>query len=306
MTIPLLVQLRQILGYLIIVAVGVAVFFKLPVTFCSIQLGYLQLICPVGFIETSIATKSIIIKMLPGVLLVLFFSLLLGRSFCSWACPARHAGKGARSLVRRKLPGLTTVIINIWMKLKGKVQKRVTLTAGDGLAIMAGGLVAIWWFDFPAYSLFCPVGVLSRNIIELITHLHLRFDLVFLVLPLVLGLMFKTGWKCACPMGLVRGLAATPNRSLQPVIDYNSCVLCNKCMQNCAFGVNLHADIFDSFSCSKCLNCLRDCDYGAIKLKFFNLASSENQQKKATLDLTQRRTFPLDREIIADVRKKHS
>lgn len=262
-----LIRLRRGSAYLVLVAVAAAAVLKLPVTFCAVKLGPLQLICPVGFIEISLATKSLLTGMLPGVLIVLALSLLLGRSYCSWACPARHAAKGAAQMADRKIPMLARPITGIWHGLRKRVQKHVSLTAGDGLALLGGLLVGITIFDVPAYSLLCPVGVVSRNLIELVTHYHLRFDLLFLTLPLALGLMFKSGWKCACPMGLVRGVAATPNRTLQPVIDYDNCLLCNKCMEHCNFGVNLHAKSFDNLSCSRCLNCLRDCDHNAIELK---------------------------------------
>ena len=305
-----LIHLRKWWGLVVLVGIALAVVLKLPATFCAVQIGYLQLICPVGFIETSIATKSIIVKMLPGVFIVGVLCVFTGRSYCSWICPARYAGNGAKSIALNKMPRVTAAILNVWSRMRNRVQKHIVLTAGDGLAILAGLIIGISLFSFPAYTLFCPVGVLSRNLIELITHLHLRFDLIFLVIPLTLGMAFKTGWKCACPMGLVRGLAATTNKTLQPVIDYNDCILCGKCMQNCAFGVNLHVETFDSFSCSKCLNCLRDCDHSAIELKFLNLPTSEDKQKqaalKAALELGQKNSCPLNSGVTANARRKHS
>jgi len=44
-------------------------------------------------------------------------------------------------------------------------------------------------------------------------------DLILLTVPLALSLVFKFGWKCACPMGLVRGLLANSNKTLVPVVD---------------------------------------------------------------------------------------
>lgn len=266
-----LIRLRGWWGGIVLAAMAAAIFFKLPATFCAVQIGHLQLICPVGFIEISLATKSIIFNMLPGVLLVIGLSVITGRSFCSWVCPARYAGKKIKNIGYKKTPRLATWIIDHWNRMKSCVQRHFTLTVGDGLAMLTGLMIGIWFFEFPAYSLFCPVGVLSRNLIELVLHQHLRFDLLFLTIPLVLGLMFKTGWKCACPMGLVRGIAAKPNMTLQPIINYNICIRCGRCMQNCAFGVNLHSKTFDSFSCSKCLNCFKDCKKGAIELKIFNV-----------------------------------
>ena len=265
-----LIKLRKWWTLICITAIAAAAFFNIPATFCIVNIGWLQLVCPVGFIETSIATKSIMVKMLPGTALVGILTLFLGRSFCSWVCPARYTGKVFKNFADNKMHPIAVKTASAWKNLRTKVQTYVKLTAWDGLALLAGLFIGILIFGFPAYSIFCPVGVLSRNLIEFTTHSCLRFDLVLLIIPLVMGLAFETGWKCACPMGLVRAVAATSNKTLLPVINHENCINCGACMKNCAFGVNLHAEKLDTFSCSKCLNCIRDCNRDAIDLKILN------------------------------------
>ena len=254
-----IVKLRQWWRTMTVVAVLAAAWWKLPVTFCAVRLGILQLICPVGFIESSLATRTVVVRLLPGVLTVVVLAIVLGRMFCSWTCPARLTGHAVTYLSRRTLPGLSEKIKIAWRKTRQRLHKKLKLSWGDGLAMLAGLFAGVAIFEFPAYSIFCPVGILSRNLIELIAHFHLRWDMFFLLLPITLGLFFNLGWKCACPVGLMQGVLAKSNRTFVPVINFEECELCGKCMQNCNFGVSLHRTARNSFACAKCFKCLRDC-----------------------------------------------
>lgn len=261
-----IIKIRHLLQGTVILFLISAAWFNIPATFCAINIGLFQLICPVGFIEVSFATKSIITSLLPGVLLVILMTLLVGKSFCAWACPSRFAGSLIHHIGNKKIPKATAGIIAFWNKLKNRIQSHVSLTWGDGLALLSGLLIGICLFSFPAYSIICPVGIISRNIIEFITHLRLRMDLSLLAIPLLLSLFFKFGWKCACPLGLVRGKISISNKTLIPVVNPDLCRGCGICMDNCTSGVDLHLKKYDGFACSKCFNCLRDCPHNAITI----------------------------------------
>lgn len=277
-----IVEIRHWWRGLIILMIIAGAWFKLPITFCAVKLGTLQLICPVGFLEVSLATKSLIPKLLPGVMFVGILTIIFGKSFCAWVCPARYAGSMIQKAGQKKIPGTSGRINTTWIKLQHRIQRKLSLSWKDGLVVLSGLFIGIALFDFPAYSIFCPVGILSRNLIELISHFRLRTDLVLLAFPLALSLVFKFGWKCACPMGLVRGILAKSNKTLIPVIDQNACLGCGKCMDNCTSGVNLHEAQYNSFSCSKCLNCLKDCRQGAVYLGI--VGGHSNKKNITTMD----------------------
>lgn len=275
-----IVKIRHLWRGLIILIIIAGAWFKLPVTFCAVKLGMLQLICPVGFLEVSLATKSLIPKLLPGVLLVGILTIIFGKSFCAWVCPARYAGSLIQKAGQKKIPGTSGRISTTWIKLQHRIQRKLSLSWKDGLALLSGLFIGIALFDFPAYSIFCPVGILSRNLIELISHFRLRSDLVLLTVPLALSLVFKFGWKCACPVGLIRGISAKSNKTFIPIIDQNACLGCGKCMDNCTSGVNLHENRYNSFSCSKCMNCLKDCKHEAVYLGIISDQLIKNPIKK--------------------------
>jgi len=274
-----IIKIRHWWRGLIILMIIIGAWFKLPITFCAVKIGVIQLICPVGFLEASLATKSIITNLLPGVILVGVLTIIFGKSFCAWVCPARYAGSMVRQAGQNKMPGTSASINGGWLKLQRLVQRKISLSWKDGLALLAGLFIGIAIFGFPAYSIFCPVGILSRNLIELISHFRLRMDLILLTVPLALSLVFKFGWKCACPMGLVRGLLANSSKTLVPVVDQTACLGCGRCMDNCTSGVNLHENRYDSFSCSKCLNCIKDCRHGAVSLRIVGRQSGKNTVK---------------------------
>lgn len=59
-------------------------------------------------------------------------------------------------------------------------------------------------FGYPFISAVCPIGVITRIFIELMTHFRLRYDLILLIVPFLVGLLFRHGWKMCCPVGLLR------------------------------------------------------------------------------------------------------
>ena len=59
--------------------------------------------CPVGFLETSVASGSVPWGLLPRVLILLAVVFLVGRVFCSWLCPTgalKNLAAGARAASR--------------------------------------------------------------------------------------------------------------------------------------------------------------------------------------------------------------
>lgn len=265
-----LAKIRRYWQRTVVIAVVAAAWWQLPVTFCAVDLGILKLVCPMGFLECCLSTKTVVTRLLPGFLLSTGLVALLGRAFCAWACPASMAGKAADYLISKSLPGPLERSRSAVARLRQRLHKSVELSWGDGVALTAGLFVGVALFSFPAYSIVCPIGVLSRNLIELAVHVSLRWDLIFLGIPLAAGLLFSLGWKCACPAGLIRGVLAKANRTLQPVVDLEDCVKCGRCVKNCEFGVRLHKGGFDSFACSKCLQCLQDCERKVVHLKILS------------------------------------
>jgi ferredoxin-type protein NapH len=273
-----LISLREwVKGFSVVIVIA-AVILKLPVTFCALRIGLVYLICPMAFIEYLLAAKTMAWQLLPGILLVIGSIFIFGRAFCGWFCPSRFAGNLVQSIGNRKMPGVISFISSTYLGVRKRIVRKIRLGWRDGIALFSGLLLGIWAFDFPAYSIFCPIGVISRNLIELATHFQLRWDLLFISIPLIAGLFFNLGWKCSCPLGMVHGILAKPNFTVRPVVLTELCVGCGNCVKNCSFQVNLHQDQYDSFACSKCLNCIRDCNKNAIILSPFHIGQKSSSK----------------------------
>ena len=156
-----------------------------------------------------------------------------------------------------------------WHALKNQTQKKWGLERGDTMALIAGLALGTALFGYPAFSLICPVGVVSRNIIELAVHGRLRSDLVLLVIPVIFGLFYKTGWKCFCPVGVVRGVLAGENKTLVPVVNRDTCLSCGKCSRKCPAGIDVEHTVPDPTICSKCFVCVDTCPVKAVSVAPF-------------------------------------
>jgi ferredoxin-type protein NapH len=238
---------------------------SLPVAgVCYLKIGYVQLVCPLGFTEICLASRRFYWNLFPAFLAVLVLVLLGGRLFCSWACPTSFLADQTMKASRKVLPQRWLDAIGTWWsKLASRGPQ---LGFGDAMALLAGALTGILLFGYPFLSVICPVGVVTRNIISLFAHFILRYDLILLFLPLALGLLFARGWKSCCPVGNLRGLVAGANQTLIPQVDETACNGCGTCSAVCPFSLGPNHHSLDTKLCVKCFECLDACPQKAIRL----------------------------------------
>lgn len=247
--------------------IALSVLLNLPVAgVCYLKIGYLQLVCPVGFTELCLAARRFYWDLFPAFLVVLLLVLLSGRLFCSWFCPASFLGEQTVKACRRFLPKrFVEAFGSRWHTLASRAPH---LEFGDAMALLSGAVVGIFIFGYPFLSAICPVGVVTRSIISLFAHLELRYDLILLLLPLGVGLLFSRGWKSCCPVGNVRGLVAKANRTLVPFVDETACKSCGVCGAVCPLGIGPSPGGVDTKLCVKCFECLDACPKKAIRIGF--------------------------------------
>lgn len=243
---------------------------------CYLSIGYFRLICPVGFIELSLATHSINIDLLVPFILMTAILYGIGRSFCSWACPTSYMGG-----VVRKMTSNSTY--KKYSNIKKKVQKKVPQPGrGDIVAMMIGTLVGIFIFQYPLPCTFCPLGVISRTLIEMANHttighfhLALRYDIVLLIIPIFAMFLFTRGWSQICPVGNLKGFMSAHNKTFVPYTNDN-CKDCKMCEQSCPVNIGPRRGIPDMTICIKCMKCVEQCPNDAIEI----LAISKDIEKK--------------------------
>lgn len=258
-------SLRNHFRLAVVVIIAGAAVFGLPIAgVCYLKLGYLRLICPVGFLEICLATRSLNWTLLPAALTVMLILFLLGRFFCAWLCPAAYLGEKLQRLAIKVTPRPAADAARTWWHRLAPLMPR--LDYGDAIALLLGSFAGILIFGYPFISTFCSIGVVSRSIISLFTHFRLRYDLVLIIPPVLLGLLFVRGWKSCCPAGAFRGLSAGLNRTFVPVVNQSLCTGCGLCEKACPLGIGPQLQRIDTRRCYKCLQCLDACPKNAISL----------------------------------------
>lgn len=251
---------RRSVHTLLFVLLLLAVWQGAAFTGCTyLQIGFLRLICPVGFIEALLSTRTLMWDLVPGFLVIVGLVVLLGRFYCSWVCPATFVARQGLSLCAALLPKRLTAALSAGV---GKVRHRLHAlwqpTAADAMALCTGLGIGIVLAGYPAWSVICPVGTLSRALVDGIVHHAWRLDSLFLFLPLIAGLFHVHGWKCLCPLGSVHGIFSAANRTAR--VQVPSCVHCHTCTKVCPMGLKPDEHgLFADKDCIKCLECLNVC-----------------------------------------------
>jgi len=186
-------------------------------------------------------------------------SLLMGRAWCAWACPAgalqEFAGPANNRPVSRRLDWIKWAIWAPW--LAGIVV----------LAVRAGGYRQV----DPFYQLTCGLTLAQ----DYWAYMYYIVVWVFLLLALLVGR--RAGCHTICWMApfmilgrRLRNLLAWPALRLQAAPD--RCRDCLKCTAWCPMSLDVHnmvvTDQMEHNECILCGTCVDNCQQGAIRLSF--------------------------------------
>jgi ferredoxin-type protein NapH len=222
--------------------------------------------CPLGFLERSLAARELLPQW-PYVLLVVLFIILLGRVFCAWICP--------------------TVFLRRVFKIKAGARPKAefaptekTWASYSSYAVLGGVLLASFWFRFPIFCLFCPIGLFFGFLYavgRLFSLDSLSMELVLFPLMLVLELWLMKSWCTSiCPLGALLSLIGKLNHFFLPAVYKDKCLTgkgihCQACKRACPEGIDLINTNSSPapLSCTKCFECSDKCPANAIKLAIF-------------------------------------
>lgn len=183
--------------------------------------------------------------------IVLCFSIVLGRGFCSWGCFYGGWDDGTSRILRKPV-------------IK-KVNNSYKWFSFAMLIVMA-----LWSAEAaePTYcSWLCPFKAVTENerIIDTITLIkNIIFTLTFAVLVVVLPLLTKKRIQCAtfCPMGALLSLFNKIN-IFEVKNDTSKCIGCGKCEKACPMlAIEKRCP---TLTCSKCGKCVDACPTGAMR-----------------------------------------
>lgn len=183
--------------------------------------------------------------------IVLTFSIILGRGFCSWGCFYGGWDDGTSRILKK--PVIKRVNNNYkWFSFAMLI------------------IMALWSAEVaePTYcSWLCPFKAVTENerIVDTITLIkNIIFTITFASLVIILPLLTTKRIQCAtfCPMGALLSLFNKIN-IFQVKNNTNKCIGCGKCDKACPMlAIEKHCP---TLTCSKCGKCVDICPTGAMR-----------------------------------------
>ena len=182
-------------------------------------------------------------------IIVIGATVLLGRFFCGWICPAGPLMQGLENISHHQ----TT----------GERFKRFAQQNGARIVLLASMLLASAVLRYPVFCIVCPVGIIYRNAISFTEYGSIGLDLIFIPLLVALEMGLAPWCSRICPLGTLLTIFSRKN-PITPSVNKAKCTSCLVCTRVCKMGVALLSGR-NLESCSKCLDCSLQCPTKAIE-----------------------------------------
>jgi len=201
----------------------------------------------------ALGTPAAFLSLIPSILLPVALTLLVGRYFCGWVCPAGFLSEGISGLRKRLIA--RGIRLPAWKV--GSHWRYGLLGLGCAYALLGGISLFPWIY---------PPAVLGREVFAMIAWSQAGIGLAFLLgLGLAELLIAPRLWcQSLCPGGALYALMAR-YRLLRIRRDAAACVACARCVQVCAFAQHPMTDRIGG-DCTACGACVLACPTQALAL----------------------------------------
>lgn len=274
---------------LVLVAVLASLAFDSGIgTPSAFGVGQFSLLCPLGGLEAMVASKAFIPVAAISAGVVLVFSLLFGRAWCAWGCPApvirrffkrdpkqgedapapgAQAGAGAISDAAHTAPHACALgAFNLKESLAFVARDSRTWVFA---AVLAAALVA----GLPLFCLVCPIGLTFGTVgslWHLIVDKQMTLSVVVFPAALVVELVLYRKWCMnLCPVAGLLGILGQFARFFRPRVDASTCRHahgCDACAKACPEQIDLHSGSasLQLGLCTRCGECAKACPTSSI------------------------------------------
>ena len=219
---------------------------------CVLTVGTITVSCPLGFLQTSLASHGLILGLLIPASAIVVATILLGRLFCGWICPAGPIMQRFGNVHMFRSPVITRL-----RAVSSDDKTRAVLL----LSVLAASVL----LRYPVFCLVCPVGIIYRNAISLARYGSIGIDLLFIPMLIFLEGSLTPWCSHICPLGALLSIFSRKN-PIVPAVNKARCTSCSICEKVCKMKVTLLSGR-NLENCSKCLDCSLQCPTKAIEWK---------------------------------------
>lgn len=283
--------MRKVTLALVFAAVIISLAFDSGLgTPCSFGVDKFFLLCPLGAIEAMIASKSIVPVTLISLVVMLVFSLLFGRAWCAWGCPAPvirrffrrepkatgacgdGAGEGAAAASDCAGCSAARAAFDLKASVKHVGHDKRTW-------VLVGVLIATLVAGFPIFCLVCPIGLTFGTVGSLwhfFVDKQITMSCVVFPMALLVELVLCRKW-CTnlCPVAGLLNIFGQFARFGRPRINEETCLRCtgasscNVCTSVCSESIDKHSPAVAQAlgECTRCGECAKRCPTASIELK---------------------------------------
>lgn len=223
-----------------------------------------QISDPLAVVSQTAAKKSVNWTFFLTALIPILITLLMGRIFCSWICPANLLFELNDNVA-------------VWLKNKGielPINKVFLPNASTKYGILLFGLLLCISSGIGVFTYIYPPAIIGREIYYAIAISGFSVGILFLVFALLFDLFIERRGFCRylCPGGALYALLGR-FRLLKIRRDISQCNNCQMCNGICPYKLTPMSDDF-GMECNNCGDCISICHSSALsyQIKFQEMA----------------------------------